>query len=66
MSALRTRLKSFREKVAGGKKDDASKSLPELYAQIVQAVRKGVLRKIAAARHKSRLTKRLQDVRTEA
>ncbi len=58
-STLRTALKNFSEKLAGGKPEQAGSALPELYAQIDSAVNKGVLSKNAAARHKSRLSKHL-------
>ncbi len=58
-SAFRTALKSFSEKLTGGKLADAKAALPELYAEVDSAVNKGVLSKNAAARHKSRLSKHL-------
>jgi small subunit ribosomal protein S20 len=59
--ALRTSLKSFARLIDDGKTQEASKTLPDLYAKVDQAVRKGVLPKNAAARQKSRLTRRLND-----
>jgi small subunit ribosomal protein S20 len=58
-SAFRTVLKHFTEKLAEKKLDEAKPELPELYSEIDNAVDKGVLSKNAAARHKSRLTRRL-------
>ena len=57
--ANRTRLKTEVKKVrlAAGSGEDTSKILPEAYSIIDKSVRKGVLSKNAAARHKSRLTK---------
>jgi small subunit ribosomal protein S20 len=52
---LKTELKKVRLSAAAG--EDAAKSLPEVYSIIDKSVRKGVLSKNAAARHKSRLTK---------
>jgi small subunit ribosomal protein S20 len=52
---LRTELKKVRMSAAAGQ--DAEKILPEAYSIIDKSVRKGVLSKNAAARHKSRLTK---------
>jgi small subunit ribosomal protein S20 len=52
---LKTELKKVRAAATSGR--DASKLLPEAYAVIDKAVHKGVLRKNAAARHKSRLTR---------
>jgi small subunit ribosomal protein S20 len=57
--SLRTALKSFPRLIADGKTQDAAGALPELYSKVDQAVRKGVLPKNAAARQKSRLTRRL-------
>jgi small subunit ribosomal protein S20 len=58
--ANRTRVKTQLKKVRGAAEEssaDAQKLLSETYAIIDKAVRKGVLSKNAAARHKSRLTK---------
>jgi small subunit ribosomal protein S20 len=61
--ANKTRLKSELKKVrniASMSTSEASKNLPEAYSIIDKAVRKGVLHKNAAARHKSRLSKLTQ------
>ncbi len=58
-STLRTALKSFSAKLDSGQFDEAKKALPDVYAEVDAAVRKGVLSENAAARHKSRLTKHL-------
>jgi small subunit ribosomal protein S20 len=56
--ANKTRLKTQLKKMRGAAgTEEGQKMLPETYAVIDQAVRKGVLHKNAAARHKSRLTK---------
>ncbi len=59
--ANKTRLKSQLKKVrsigASGDKAGAAKSLPETYSIIDKAVKKGVLHKNAAARHKARLSR---------
>jgi small subunit ribosomal protein S20 len=52
---LRTELKKVRLSAASG--EDAAKLLPEAYSIIDRSVKKGVLSKNAAARHKSRLTR---------
>jgi small subunit ribosomal protein S20 len=52
---LKSELKKVRLQAASGA--DAAKSLPEAYSIIDKSVRKGVLTKNAAARHKSRLTR---------
>jgi small subunit ribosomal protein S20 len=54
---LKSQLKKFRSAVESSEPDDIKKLLPETYSVIDRAVRKGVLHKNAAARHKSRLTK---------
>ncbi len=58
-SSLRTALKSFSSKLESGKLDDSGSALRQLYSDVDAAVRKGVLSKNAAARHKSRLSKHL-------
>lgn len=62
--SLRTALKSFSRLLEEGRKQDAAQALPNLYAKVDQAVRKGVLPKNAAARKKSRLTRRLNALAT--
>jgi small subunit ribosomal protein S20 len=54
---LKSQLKKFRSSVESGENAETKKLLPETYSIIDRAVRKGVLHKNAAARHKSRLTK---------
>jgi small subunit ribosomal protein S20 len=58
-SALRSTLKNFSERLESGKPGEALSSLPQIYATVDKAVQKKVLSANAAARHKSRLTKRL-------
>jgi small subunit ribosomal protein S20 len=61
--ANKTRLKSELKKVrniASMSTSEASKTLPEAFSVIDKAVRKGVLHRNAAARHKSRLSKLAQ------
>jgi len=58
--ANRTRVKTQLKKLRSSAEEsstDAKKILPETYAVIDKAVKKGILSKNAAARHKSRLTK---------
>ncbi len=55
-SALRTEIKKFRSLLETGKKDDAQKVLPLVQKTIDKACTKGVLKKNAASRTKSRLT----------
>jgi small subunit ribosomal protein S20 len=54
---LKSQLKKFRSAVEGGDQSEIKKLLPETYSVIDKSVRKGVLHKNAAARHKSRLTR---------
>jgi small subunit ribosomal protein S20 len=58
-STLRTELKSFASKVEEGKVTDPKASLSELYSVVDKAAKKKALSKNAAARRKSRLSKRL-------
>jgi small subunit ribosomal protein S20 len=58
-SALRSTLKNFSEQLESGKPAEALNSLPQIYAVVDKAVQKKVLSANAAARQKSRLTKRL-------
>ena len=58
-SGLRTFLRKFNDQLQSGKAEDARNSLPVLYAEIDTAKRKNAISENAAARQKSRLTKRL-------
>ncbi|MDM7995972.1 MAG: 30S ribosomal protein S20 [Acidobacteriota bacterium] len=58
-SSLRTCLKQFNERLESGKTDEARNSLSSLYAAIDKSQQKKAISKNAAARQKSRLTKRL-------
>jgi small subunit ribosomal protein S20 len=58
-SNLRTSLKQFNDRLEAGKSEEAKASLPELYAVIDRSQQKKAISKNAAARQKSRLTKRL-------
>ena len=61
-SALRTSLKQFDEKLVSGNAESleaAKSSLSALYKTIDQSLRKQVISRNAAARQKSRLTRRL-------
>jgi small subunit ribosomal protein S20 len=65
-SQLRTALKKFSEQAKTGKTDQAPAAIASLYSTVDKGVRKGVLSKNAAARHKSRLTRRLNRAAKEA
>jgi small subunit ribosomal protein S20 len=58
-SSLRTFLKQFNDRLEAGKTVEARNSLAELYAVIDKSQQKKAISKNAAARQKSRLTKRL-------
>ena len=58
-SSLRTYLKQFNDRLEAGKAEEAKSSLTELYAVIDKSQQKKAISKNAAARQKSRLTKRL-------
>ncbi|MGA9997360.1 MAG: 30S ribosomal protein S20 [Pyrinomonadaceae bacterium] len=56
---LRTSIRKLRTALSSGDKDQLGALLPETISTIDKAVQKGVLHKNAAARHKSRLTARV-------
>lgn len=56
MSRLRRVEKGLRDTIIAGKKDDASKSLPDTLSVIDKAVKSGVITRATANRKKSRLT----------
>ena len=58
-SNLRTFLKQFNDNLESGKVDEARNSLADLYANIDKSQQKKAISKNAAARQKSRLTRRL-------
>lgn len=57
-SALRTSIKRFEEAMKAADRDEAGIKLKKAVVTIDKAVTKGILHKNAAARKKSRLTKR--------
>ena len=64
-SSLRTTLKQFGDRLESGKTEEAKNSLSELYAAIDKSQQKKAISSNAAARQKSRLTKRLNAALTE-
>ena len=56
---LRTSMKKLRSALSGTDKSTATGLLPVTVSEIDKAVQKGVLHRNAAARHKSRLTARV-------
>ena len=63
-SSLRTCLKQFNDRLEAGKAEDAKNSLSDLYAAIDKSQQNKAISKNAAARQKSRLTKRLNAAQT--
>ncbi len=61
---LRTSIKKLRSALAGGEAEQLGTLLPETISKIDKAVQKGVLHRNAAARHKSRLTARVNQATT--
>ena len=59
LSQLRTRIKKLRTAIEADDVETASTLLPETVAEIDMAARKGVVHDNAAARHKSRLTRKV-------
>lgn len=64
-SSLRTTLKRFEEAIAKADLVDAKNRLDKAIKALDKAVTKGILHKNAAARKKSRLTKRLSALTSE-
>ena len=58
-SGLRTTLKKFQDRLQAGQIEEAKNSLTEIYSSIDRSQKKKALSKNAAARQKSRITKRL-------
>jgi small subunit ribosomal protein S20 len=56
---LRTSIKKLRTTLSGGNAKETSALLPQTVSEIDRAVQKGALHPNAAARHKSRLTARV-------
>lgn len=61
---LRTSMKDLRAALAKTSDKDAAALLPKTVSEIDKAVQKGVLHRNAAARHKSRLTVRVNQANT--
>jgi small subunit ribosomal protein S20 len=58
-SSLRTVLKQFGDRLEAGKTEEARNSMAALYAAIDKSQQKKAISKNAAARQKSRLTRRM-------
>ncbi|MCH8049045.1 30S ribosomal protein S20 [Patescibacteria group bacterium] len=61
-NAMKILVKQTKKLVSAEKKQEAIKLLPELYKAIDKAAKRGIIKKNAAARKKSRLTKLIQKV----
>ena len=66
LGKLRSNLKRARTAIAGGQSDAAAKAVAEALPIIDRAPGKGILHKNAAARHKSRLMRRLNKLAAPA
>ena len=66
LGKLRSNLKRSRTAIAAGDADAAAKALAEAFPVIDRAPGKGILHKNAAARHKSRLMRRLNKLAAPA
>ncbi len=60
-SKMRTEIKQFQQLLSEQKTDEARELLKGVYAVIDRSAQKGVIHSNAAARYKSRLTKRLNE-----
>lgn len=59
---LRNKIKSLKDVIEEEHKKKAKEMLPETFSIIDKSVQKGVLHENAAARHKSRLSKKVQEM----
>ncbi len=58
-AVLKDVIKKYKKAVAGGKKEEAAKLLPEVYKKLDKAAKTNIIKKNKASRLKSRLTKKL-------
>ena len=61
-SSLRTQIKTLRTAIAAGDQEQARAALNETVSLIDKSIQKGVLHRNAAARYKSRLTVRVNQM----
>ena len=59
-NTMKALVKQTRKLASAQKKEEAIKLLPELYKAIDKAAKRGIIKKNAASRKKSRLTKLIQ------
>ena len=64
-SRLRTAIKQLRAVIAAGQAQEAQAALSKTVSAIDKSVQKGVLHKNTAARHKARLTSRVNQLTTK-
>lgn len=62
LSQLKTQVKKLRAAIGAADAEAAAKLLPQTVGQIDKAARKGVVHDNAAARYKSRLTRRVSAI----
>ena len=62
-SRLHTLERNYAQLVGAGKKDDASKTLRQLSSALDKAAKRGVIHKARANRAKSRLGRRLSNIK---
>ncbi|MFH1964505.1 MAG: 30S ribosomal protein S20 [Acidobacteriota bacterium] len=60
LSRMRTVIRQFRAKVAGGNMEEAEAMLPNIYSIIDKTAQKGVIEKKTASRYKARLTSKIK------
>ena len=61
-SHLRTQIKKLRASIEGGNREEAQAILGQTVSVIDRSIQKGVLHQNAAARHKSRLTSKVNSM----
>jgi small subunit ribosomal protein S20 len=66
LSQVKSQVKRLRTAIAGGDAEAARKLLPETVAEIDRAVKKGVVHDNAAARYKSRLSRKVSALASRA
>ena len=62
LSQLKTQVKKLRAAIESGKRDEARAMLAQTVSLIDRSIQKGVLHQNAAARHKSRLTSKVNSM----
>ena len=65
LRTMRNIISDFLKDIKEKRVEDAEKKLPELYKAIDKAAKRGVIKKNNAARKKSRLTKKVVDLKAK-